>query len=471
MKLVGQVKVNAPVREETFEGRPHLVAPVVLLVHGVHNRLYYPPEELAKYPAAWNGVPVPVQHPIQDGQHVSANSPAVIEKQSVGRLFNVRYDTELEKLVGEVWVDIAKARAVSPQALEGLRNGLEVSTALWCDDDVTPGEWNGEEYDAIVRNIRPDHLALLPGGEGACNWTDGCGIRANARRALSRMAAALGLRLRREVAELVAAEMSHEDIREKLHGAIVAVTPGSPAIWIREVFDDRVIYELSEIGEPSELYQRSYAVSADEEVQLVGDSVQVREETSYVPVGEEDTRPAVNKQEEPEMKKDEAIKALIADKRTHFEATDEEWLKGLSEEQLKKLEPTCPDAMKPNEATPPAADPPAPKVEEPPKVEPKAEEKPVTVDDYIATAPAEIQSVLSRAIARDRAEKDELVKAILANKRNKFAETVLRAKDLDELEALAALGEVAPDYSGRAGGPAPVDDDAVPPMPKVFEKV
>jgi len=41
------------------------------------------------------------------------------------------------------------------------------------------GVWNEEEYHSIVRNYRPDHLALLPGAIGACSWEDGCGIRAN----------------------------------------------------------------------------------------------------------------------------------------------------------------------------------------------------------------------------------------------------------------------------------------------------
>lgn len=39
-------------------------------------------------------------------------------------------------------------------------------------------------FKRIARNLNPDHLALLPGGTGACSWEDGCGVRANERKDL-----------------------------------------------------------------------------------------------------------------------------------------------------------------------------------------------------------------------------------------------------------------------------------------------
>jgi len=35
------------------------------------------------------------------------------------------------------------------------------------------------QYNEAAKNLRPDHLALLPGGTGACSWDASCGIRAN----------------------------------------------------------------------------------------------------------------------------------------------------------------------------------------------------------------------------------------------------------------------------------------------------
>jgi len=66
------------IREELFEGKKHFVVPVILMVEGVHNGIFYSAEELGKFPDAWNGEPIPVYHPKQDGKPVSANSPKVI---------------------------------------------------------------------------------------------------------------------------------------------------------------------------------------------------------------------------------------------------------------------------------------------------------------------------------------------------------------------------------------------------------
>lgn len=40
----------------------------------------------------------------------------------------------------------------------------EVSCGYFCDLDFTPGEWNGEKYDAIQRNIIYNHLAIVNKG-------------------------------------------------------------------------------------------------------------------------------------------------------------------------------------------------------------------------------------------------------------------------------------------------------------------
>jgi hypothetical protein len=57
---------------------------------------------------------------------------------------------------------------------------LEVSTGLVLDAVAPGGAFRGRTYNATARNVRPDHLALLPGGRGACACDDGCGLLANA---------------------------------------------------------------------------------------------------------------------------------------------------------------------------------------------------------------------------------------------------------------------------------------------------
>lgn len=168
-----------------FEGKDHIVVPVIMLTEGVHNGsdgpVFYPAEEISKFPASWNGVPVPLYHPEAAGFPISANSPEVLEAHSMGRVFSAQAIENGKKLKADLWLDVAKIQSLDPALLTKInsKQTVEVSTGLFFEADMTEGEWNGEKYSAIARNFRPDHLAILPTGKGACSVADGCGIRAN----------------------------------------------------------------------------------------------------------------------------------------------------------------------------------------------------------------------------------------------------------------------------------------------------
>ena len=174
--------VITSVRTEKWEGRDWLVAPVVALKAGVLNGELVVEEEVLKHPESWNGRPVVVYHPIsKEGRPISANSPEVLSRQQVGQLFNVTASREDGvALKGEIWVDIAKAASLGGQAMatvQRLRSNkpLEVSTAYYRDMLMRDGELGGKPYKSVAKNIKPDHLALLPDQVGACSWEDGCG--------------------------------------------------------------------------------------------------------------------------------------------------------------------------------------------------------------------------------------------------------------------------------------------------------
>lgn len=202
MHTFRNAEIGGGIRHEVFEGRDQLVVPVVMIVEGVLNGALVPEAEFARYPEAWNGRPVPVLHPERDGVPVSANSPDVIERNTIGRLFNAYADNG--KLKGEAWLDTDKAHRLGHgQLLDALEAGeiVEVSTGYFADSEPKVGDHGGRAYQEIHRNIRPDHLALLPGEEGACSVADGCGTRVNrkgfvmqTKEALDTLAKALGLR-------------------------------------------------------------------------------------------------------------------------------------------------------------------------------------------------------------------------------------------------------------------------------------
>lgn len=195
------IKLNlmAPTRREMFEGREHLVAPVVAIVEGVLNEALLLEEEFGRYPAAWNGIPVPVFHPMINGEYVSANIPQVLERNTIGRFFNASVSDG--RLRGEIWIDLERAQAMGlAEMAAAIERGdviMEVSTGYYADDEYVTGTFNGRPYKTIHRNIRPDHLALLPGEIGACSVEDGCGVpRINLRSAGMKVQEAMQVILR-----------------------------------------------------------------------------------------------------------------------------------------------------------------------------------------------------------------------------------------------------------------------------------
>jgi hypothetical protein len=81
-------------RTEMFEGREHLVVPVVALVEGVVHAMnapapeFVPAEEFEHHFSGWDGRPIFEGHPTVDGQPVSGNLPEVLGTKRIGMVFN-----------------------------------------------------------------------------------------------------------------------------------------------------------------------------------------------------------------------------------------------------------------------------------------------------------------------------------------------------------------------------------------------
>lgn len=169
-------------RSEKWRGREHIVVPVVMLMETVVNGAFVPLSELKA--EAWNGVPVTLSHPVsKDGKPITANSPETLDGWQVGTIFNTKIEDG--KLKAEAWIDVALAKALSPALLKALKSGrpMDVSTGYFPTVTRKKGTHAGKPYVEIHKELKPDHLALLPDEEGACNWSDGCGVRTNKRNA------------------------------------------------------------------------------------------------------------------------------------------------------------------------------------------------------------------------------------------------------------------------------------------------
>lgn len=117
---------------------------------GSVRRELRPPEEVfnADSLASFKGKPITIGHP---GAVNSRNA----KKHMVGTMLEPgRQDGDNVKVPVMVYDESAITSATSGKT-------KQLSLGYRLDLDETPGEWNGQPYDAVQRNIRINHLALV----------------------------------------------------------------------------------------------------------------------------------------------------------------------------------------------------------------------------------------------------------------------------------------------------------------------
>lgn len=188
LHLVGAM--GAP-RTEMWQGREHLVVPMVALMEGVIHAVnsktpeYVSADVLARSVGKWNGHPIVVGHPVSNGRQISAHDPAVLERHGCGF---IRQSSLSGKRLGiEALIDPARLVALKQdQLLADLRAGKDVpvSVGAFVTTNDKKGSYLSKAYDGEWLEIGPDHTALLPGGVGACSLEMGCGANRAAMRVL-----------------------------------------------------------------------------------------------------------------------------------------------------------------------------------------------------------------------------------------------------------------------------------------------
>jgi len=451
------------IRTEKFNGRDHTVIPAIALVEGVIQCAICPePEfisaqEFGKVADMWNGRPVTLNHPKVNDQFVSANSPDILEASAIGSIFNTKI--EENKLKVEAWIDHELVENVegAQEILDLIISGkhVELSTGYFADAQPTKGVFNGKTYDAIQKDLKPDHLAILNESQGACNWEMGCGLpRLNEAEICEECEEIIEKSPLRKLLEILKskisfkdnAEMSDVDTRRALEAAL-------PDSFVVAVFPNKVVYETFVEGKGFAVFERDFSIDDSGAITLNDEVTEVRPVTEFIPV--------IVNNEVDDMTVEEKVNGLIANEATNYTEDHREWLMALEETQLETMEPIV---LEPPEEKPPV-------VNKEPDEKPDEEPDPPTAEGFIANAPEEIRSVLNEGLHMHREEKSEIIKALVGLKNCQFSEEELTAKDLPELRKLATFAKVE-DFSGR-GGPRPAMSDAesnvaVPPL--VFEK-
>lgn len=171
---------NVAATSRQLYGREYLVVPMTMVVpgvlHGSRGPLLYTKEEIASNPSAWNSIPIVKNHPSAR----TARTPEYLDKAGMGIVLNAHISTD-GKLVAEGWFDVQRTQVVDNSIYEKLKSGekIELSTGVGVSIDNEVGDnpvFNGVRYEGIAKNLKPDHLAILPDDEGACSLKDGCGV-------------------------------------------------------------------------------------------------------------------------------------------------------------------------------------------------------------------------------------------------------------------------------------------------------
>lgn len=352
------------ITEKQHAGTKHLVVPVTMIVQGVLpgslGPLLHLAEDFGKFPESWNGIPVVINHPQINGKNVSANISTIIDTGCVGRIYNT-FVTEgtPPELKAECWLEETKLSTISIDTYNAVKKGqpIEVSVGVFTENEPEEGEYSGIQYNAIARNHRPDHLALLPGGVGACSLADGCGIHANEKKGVN------NVKDLQEAIEIINAkglkvypivDNSESGLKEKLddlRDLVYSLNNPNPSSdmnsdvynYLEEAFDDYLIYETN--GKDNEKYfKRNYQIRADNGMpEFTGDPVEVVKKIEYknVVVANVFKRTKESKSMSEKCTPCVAKKAseLIANTNTKFTEDNRVWLESLELDVLESLEP------------------------------------------------------------------------------------------------------------------------------------
>ncbi|MEM2989558.1 MAG: DUF2213 domain-containing protein [Halobacteria archaeon] len=382
------VNLSGDVRREKLLGKDYYVVPMTMLVEGVlngsHGPLFYPSSEIMKEPAAWNGMPITLGHPVDAyGASISARSPDVLEKYAIGVIFNSRYSDG--KLLADGWFDVDRLKKIAPHLLQAIISNekIELSTGLYIDYENSSGVYNGKKYIAIAKNYRPDHLAVFSDGQiGACSLNDGCGVNvANSR----------------SWYELVSNK------KKTLPSDKLDITPEKAC---------KILKDGEVNGSPLTDDQRGMFGA------LCAKSQSKNEESNMSDLSENRKAEIVNEL----ISNRDCGSPWVEEDRDALMAMPDEKLLAIHQQMLEcgKLKSEV-QRLKSKLET----------------VSNKKNQK--SVDEWLNDAPDEIKSAVRNAMELEKQRKEQLIKIITKNERNIFSKEFLQQKSIDELQGIAAL--------------------------------
>lgn len=452
-KLIANL-ASSKVRSETLKGKDYYVAPVSMILEGVwpgsSGPILYPEAEIAKSIPAWNHKPITVEHPKDaQGNLVSGALTESLEKFSLGIVLNAKYNKKTKKLQAEAWFEKDRFDKVEGGArIEAAllaNQKLEVSTGLFVDALVGNGTYGTKDYVATASNFRPDHLAIILKGEGACSLKDGAGLLVN-------KASEAKPQRPEPLPELIgnAQELTSllDMVRTAVYQAYEVYRENEPStyVYIEAIYPSYCIFCIQTGGETAH-FKQNYAIENDS-VTLLGELIPVTRKVTY----------QVQNQKQEKMERQDLIKKLGSE--------HAEFVTNMSDEAFKAIEKAL--AV------------PAQVVAQP---EPAKAEKIVcnSVEALLEHASEGVKNQVNDALAVAVKQREGLIEKIVANAKDGFTKEELASFPTAHLNKLAAMIQPAQVqstgastvYAGEAfvgnQNTAPVKE-SVPVPPSTFAK-
>ena len=242
MQVNIQTKVNsASIRNETFNGRAHIVLPSYTLpANVVMNGGLYPSAEIDAHFSKLEGTLAPLGHPMRDGKFVSAFEPDSINAYHAGA-WNRNVKKSGNRVYLEKWVDVEVAKSSENgrallERVAAIARGDDVppihtSVAAFVDQEPAPEGEKAYEWIAKIHGF--DHDAILLNEPGAATPAQGVGLMVNA-----------DLATPIAVNSGVLAGDSYGDKKQRLEAAVTEVfviDPIKDYAWIADFTDTQVI--------------------------------------------------------------------------------------------------------------------------------------------------------------------------------------------------------------------------------------
>ena len=477
----------------THNGKEYLVVSATLLVEGVHcgsaGCFQYPTDVLQNTVNLWNGTPVIYDHPKDEsGQYIVCDDPRVANQDILGAVYNPRFENN--SLKADVWFESTQLQQADPRLYQRVLNGelIELSTGMrriFVDD--SPGNWNGEQYEATMQDYAADHLAIMPpGAVGACSIEDGCGVGNKEGKEVIKMDEQ-GTEAKPSLLERISKLFNKEDgkvhynqemdlteqmrmVMEKLD----SMDTDFRIHYLENMYDDFLIFRVENRSEnKSTYYKAGYSINGNEVV--IGDPVEVQKKVEFIETSNqtEDNQLAGNEVKltgetnvqggEVDMSKCDLVQGLIDNEKTYWKEEHRDVLNNFSEEHLKSLQPE-------QESVPEEAQPAESGAEEQANQTANQEADP-TVESFLNSAPPQVRELLSNSLKTYEKRRGELISEISNAAGCNYTQEELTSKSLEDLENISGLIRSARpqestfgNYVGNAGVQVMNADDGEEPL-------